>query len=860
MATAPRHRITDLRATPGELSFEAHIAGSEPRRVWFRTDSDLVPNADAALATCVMPAMRAGGVLELPFPVSSRMLRTQREFQAIQKAWSLEWEFGDPPLREVEVEAPAREPGAVEPKGRVAAFFSGGVDSFATILENPDLTDLIFVRGIDILPTLPHQEGLADRVEARLREAAAELGMELQTVETNLRELTDPLARWEIYYGCAIAAVALFLQPLFDRVLIAADTDYEVQGKIGSSWLVDQLWSTEQLEIVDDSGGLSRMQKVARIAEHPVVQRTLRVCWRNPDGAYNCGRCRKCLLTMAALETVDALPSVETFPDRIDIDDFGSEGITQFVQLTLWEDLLDVLRGGDKPELERTVARLTSEGKAALGLPQTYRRRPSPGPAAPATGAGEPRLFATRETARALTAAEDLALLVGSYDGSGNLGDICQLDAALALLDRLGPRLLPVPVLERQYRRSHEEVVAGMLSPPAHAVFFGPAAAGSDDLVPIPAPLGPGLGLVYLYGGGFLNPAWGERKLEMLQAAESALAGAGTQARIGSGQQVDAEWIGSLGGERLEALSSFELIAARDEASLEALAPLAAPRTFNGGDDAVGVLPDASPAATASRPIVNVHVAEHDWVTDDPTAATTFLAAFLAELGGAAGGQAPPVRPFLAYLDHRVDERPAVARLRDACAATGLEVAEPELLRPASLAALAPGLAEAALTVSCSYHVALASLLLGVPTALLGDNSYYRQKAAGLLADFGLPPAFSLSSGDDPATAAATIADHLAGEDGAALRERIAIHAGAVRGRRRETEAELLAALARVALTAGTSSGGSRLEAAERRGVEAEARAEAAEQQGAAAHAALTEVLGSRSWKLTAPLRRRQPR
>jgi len=176
MATGPHHEIADLRCAVGELSFMARIGGRE-QQVWLRTDTAVTPNADAALAACLMPAMRFGGTLTVPAPVSPRVLRNQREFQSIQQAWSHGWTFGDPPLEEVEVVAPPR---AAEPRpeagGRVAAFFSGGVDSWSTVLDHPELTDLIFVRGFDLLPGMAHQADLADEVESRLREAAEEIG------------------------------------------------------------------------------------------------------------------------------------------------------------------------------------------------------------------------------------------------------------------------------------------------------------------------------------------------------------------------------------------------------------------------------------------------------------------------------------------------------------------------------------------------------------------------------------------------------------------------------------------------------------------------------------------------------------
>jgi hypothetical protein len=375
-----RQRIANLKVAPGKLSFEASVGGRE-QEVWFRTESPFVPTADAALAACLMPAMLSGGTLELSDPVSPRLLRTQREFQGIQRAWSQDWLPGYPRLREVEVQAPVRKPPAPEREGRVAAFFSGGVDSWATVLTNPDVTDLIFVRGIDILPRLAHQEGLADRVEPRLRAAAEELGLQLHVIETNLRDLSDPLVPWEAFCACANATVALFMAPLFERAMFAGDTDHETQPAVGPSRMVNQLLSTEQLEIVDDGGLLNREQRLALIAGHPVVQRSLRICWENPGGAYNCGRCRKCVMTMISLEAIGARSRIETLPPELDLSLVPGLGIKQKVALALAEDLLDTTRAAGRPDLERPVEELVAQGKRTLGLAPDHRGRSASGPA-----------------------------------------------------------------------------------------------------------------------------------------------------------------------------------------------------------------------------------------------------------------------------------------------------------------------------------------------------------------------------------------------------------------------------------------------------------------------------------------------
>jgi hypothetical protein len=378
----PRHTVSDVRCTPGELSFDVDVTGIA-RTIWFRTDAPVTPNADAALATCLMPAMLAGGTLEIDAPISPRLLRGQPEFQAIQRVWSEQWSYGLAPLAEVEVHAPARSPEGAAPGRGVATFFSGGVDSWAAVRDHPEATHLIFVRGLDLARESPE---FVDAVERRLRDAAAELGRTLHVVDTNVRELSNPLLPWNVYFACPLAAVALLLAPLFERVLITGDTDYATNVGIGVDPLVDHLWSTEALEVAHAGGRYSRIERTRRIAADPVAQRALRVCWENRDGAYNCGRCRKCLSTMLTLEALGARESFSTFPSRLDLGSLSAVEVPDLLVLTLWQDLLDLIREQGRTDLEPPVAAVVARGKRGLGLPDSYRWR---GSASGRLGSGE---------------------------------------------------------------------------------------------------------------------------------------------------------------------------------------------------------------------------------------------------------------------------------------------------------------------------------------------------------------------------------------------------------------------------------------------------------------------------------------
>src|SRR5690606_5548103 len=79
------------------------------------------------------------------------------------------------------------EPGVPGP--RRAAFFSGGVDSFFTLLKGRDeLTDLIYIHGFDVrLDDWPRRRAISDMGNA----VAAHMGMRFVEVESNLAKVIE---------------------------------------------------------------------------------------------------------------------------------------------------------------------------------------------------------------------------------------------------------------------------------------------------------------------------------------------------------------------------------------------------------------------------------------------------------------------------------------------------------------------------------------------------------------------------------------------------------------------------------------------------------------------------------------------
>ena len=148
---------------------------------------------------------------------------------------------------------------------------------------------------------------------------------------------------------------------------------------------------------------------------------------------------------------------------------------------------------------------------------------------------------------------------------------------------------------------------------------------------------------------------------------------------------------------------------------------------------------------------------------------------------GEASSRPLELQPIIAYEDNRISEASLVsevlARHGDDLERSGVTPARPLDVLADALRNRLAGFRRGRLTVSCSYHVAVTSLLAGIPTMLLAENRYYEQKAAGVRDLFGLDPGLVGVEGAEPdaESAVAVLAD---GPARTALIERIGAGAG----------------------------------------------------------------------------------
>lgn len=366
-----RMTVSRLDLGPQELSFEIDCPSFSAEVTLRVRNARFGERRDFLLPLTLLPAMRRGFDLHLPAAISPRLLAAAPRVQDIFLLWNEAY-------ARVRVSS-EREIAPVSSARGTAAFFSGGGDSFFTVVKNLDDIDaLIFVHRTFDGPWEPALRNA--------RAAARELGKPLIEVTTNLRVLSNA-ARLEFadYGGGLLGGVALLFQHAFSRVLIASTFSYMALTKWGSHPLVDPLWSSEALEVVHDGSEATRPMKMARIAQNEVAMRRLRVCqWKGGSAAVsdrqlNCGRCEKCVRTMVNLRAAGVLEACETLPGPLDLDAVASMPVVDDRDVAFIVENLRAVEtyGGDKELAEalRTSLERSSLDQAGAATVLELRRR-----------------------------------------------------------------------------------------------------------------------------------------------------------------------------------------------------------------------------------------------------------------------------------------------------------------------------------------------------------------------------------------------------------------------------------------------------------------------------------------------------
>ena len=314
------------------------------QELFFETDAQyadsLSCNPDAFLLACAIPALHFKEQrIFLEGEVCPELVDGLNMAMHLLRHW-----YYEPDRKIVAIEAPKKRglEGSARPK-HAATFFSGGVDSYATLKMNRrnfpaahpwSIKDGFVSYGLEL--DIPET---FDYVYRMLSDVAPDVGIELIPVNTNIyleyRE-EDRKKKFDFwiykFQGAVLAAIAHAFSKRLAVMSIAATYDLPNLNLWGSHPLLDPNYSSVDLRIRHDGLALSRLKKVEAIKDWDVALQHLRVCnqgERYEPGKLNCGICEKCIRTALELLVVGKLKECTTLP----YDDVTEEMVRKYANI-----------------------------------------------------------------------------------------------------------------------------------------------------------------------------------------------------------------------------------------------------------------------------------------------------------------------------------------------------------------------------------------------------------------------------------------------------------------------------------------------------------------------------------------------
>jgi hypothetical protein len=151
-----------------------------------------------------------------------------------------------------------------------------------------------------------------------LGELVAERGINFLAVRTNAREIEPDVAFYvDWHIGALLGGIAHALAGGINRCSIALDTATEYTAPTGSHPWLNKNLASSFVDIVSGVEAMTRLDKINAMKVWPEALRRVRVCGRMDDlaaGQMNCGRCRKCVVTLMQYLACGVIDEAASFP------------------------------------------------------------------------------------------------------------------------------------------------------------------------------------------------------------------------------------------------------------------------------------------------------------------------------------------------------------------------------------------------------------------------------------------------------------------------------------------------------------------------------------------------------------------
>ncbi|MBR9887535.1 MAG: hypothetical protein GYB20_07550, partial [Oceanospirillales bacterium] len=284
--------------------------------LWFSVDECyaelLCATCEAPLIGLLIPAMKGGHDIKIEGKVSSSLVvRLNKTIQTLLIDLM-------PGLKKINISCDDEYSDGAHIKesyGGAAAGFSGGVDSYCLLSDFfiADKTSDNKIKYLLFNNVGSHGQSnveLFERRYQRLAPAVKKMGIPFVKVNSNLSFFYSKGIGFQQTNTIRNAAVAFLMKNKIENFYYASSYMYSdlVVGRTGDMSRADpvflSLLCSNDFRLSSEGSEYSRVEKVLKIASIDQTYDYLDVCIkaRNTSGYTNCGRCWKCMRTLAILE------------------------------------------------------------------------------------------------------------------------------------------------------------------------------------------------------------------------------------------------------------------------------------------------------------------------------------------------------------------------------------------------------------------------------------------------------------------------------------------------------------------------------------------------------------------------------
>jgi len=353
---------------------------NKKEKIWFLLNQNQVikknlKKGNSFLCFSILPAMLAKEDIDLNgFEISPKLLSRIKNIQNIYTKWY-------PHINLKKIKVVNYQLNKIENKtqDKIASFFSCGIDSFDTILQNKKLktkdriNTILFVFGFDIHVK---DKKLSNQTKKMIDLASKDLSLEPIYIKSNIREFTERFFLWDCILGSILSSISHLFEGFLSKIYISSTRDYKHLIPDGSHPKLDYLFSSENLKIIHFGSTRSRIDKIfENVSKSKTALKNLKVCWLNKGGKINCCTCEKCLRTMIGLELAGVLNNAEKFEKKLTNKLLSNIKIDKYSSRNFYTELLEKAKNTNSKRI--TIALEKAIKKFDLQNKNTYESKES---------------------------------------------------------------------------------------------------------------------------------------------------------------------------------------------------------------------------------------------------------------------------------------------------------------------------------------------------------------------------------------------------------------------------------------------------------------------------------------------------